>query len=83
MILIKTNQNSIHSQISSESGIYILFIFLRRKVTIPIGSLGDIDFQEGYYLYIGSALNSGGLKGRINRHLKKEKKNFLAYRLPT
>ena len=37
-----------------------------------MGALGEICFDEGYYAYIGSALN--GLNGRINRHLKKGKK---------
>lgn len=38
-----------------------------------MGALGDICFSEGYYAYIGSALN--GLEGRISRHLKTGKKN--------
>ena len=40
---------------------------------IKIGKkLGKIDFDKGYYVYVGSAMNS--LKSRINRHLSDEKK---------
>jgi Uri superfamily endonuclease len=49
------------------SGTYALVIFLSRKQTIRIGSLGEYEFPRGYYLYIGSAMN--GLGARIARHL--------------
>ncbi len=39
---------------------------------ITVGKLGDIDFKNGYYVYVGSAL--GGLRQRLKRHLKREKK---------
>jgi Uri superfamily endonuclease len=53
-------------------GIYALIITLDKNKKIEVGHLGPIDFKKGYYMYIGSALNS--LPGRINRHLRKEKK---------
>ena len=53
-------------------GIYALIITLDENKKIKIGRLGPINFKKGYYIYIGSALNS--LKGRINRHLRVEKK---------
>ncbi len=53
-------------------GIYALLINLDEDEKIKIGKLGIVDFKSGYYIYIGSALNS--LEGRINRHLQKEKK---------
>ena len=39
---------------------------------VSVGALGKIRFKQGYYAYIGSAMNS--LEKRIARHLKKEKK---------
>lgn len=36
-----------------------------------IGGLGKIEFKEGYYAYVGSAL--GGLEHRLSRHLRQEK----------
>lgn len=53
---------------------YCLIIKLNNDETITIGKIGEIDFKKGYYVYIGSALNS--LEGRIKRHLRDEKKLF-------
>jgi len=63
-------------------GCYQLLLYLDRKSRIKIGKKGEYDFPEGYYIYTGSAQN--GLEGRINRHLRKEKKNFwhIDYLLP-
>ncbi|MCJ7458603.1 MAG: GIY-YIG nuclease family protein [candidate division Zixibacteria bacterium] len=63
-------------------GNYQLLLYLDRKSRIKIGKKGEHDFPEGHYVYTGSALN--GLEGRINRHLRKEKKNFwhIDYLLP-
>jgi Uri superfamily endonuclease len=41
-----------------------------------VGSLGSLKFEKGWYIYTGSALSSGGLMGRIQRHLKKDKRCF-------
>lgn len=53
---------------------YCLIIKLNNNELIEIGKLGEIDFKKGYYIYVGSALNS--LEGRIKRHLRDEKKLF-------
>lgn len=53
-------------------GIYTLLITLKKPTTINVGKLGKVSFPEGHYAYVGSALN--GLAGRINRHLKEEKR---------
>ena len=54
-------------------GSYCLIINLRDDKTIKIGKkLGNIQFKQGYYVYVGSAMNS--LFGRIKRHLSDEKK---------
>ncbi|MDK2891787.1 GIY-YIG nuclease family protein [Methanohalophilus sp.] len=36
--------------------------------TQKVGSLGEIEFKTGYYVYVGSALGPGGLK-RMYRHI--------------
>ena len=63
-------------------GCYQLLLYLNRNSRIKIGKKVECDFPEGYYIYTGSALNC--LEGRINRHLRKEKKNFwhIDYLLP-
>ena len=54
-------------------GCYCLIIYLNQEKTIKIGKkFGKIAFKKGYYVYVGSAMNS--LTARINRHLNDEKK---------
>jgi len=48
-------------------GVYCL-VFFTRGCTVRIGALGELPFPEGYYIYVGSALGSGGLK-RLERHI--------------
>ncbi|MFB6100537.1 MAG: DUF123 domain-containing protein [Candidatus Nanohalobium sp.] len=51
-------------------GSYTLLIELSETSTIEVGSLGEIEFQNGFYAYNGSAFGPGGLK-RVNRHREK------------
>jgi len=53
---------------------YCLIIKLKKDSVISVGKLGRLNFQRGYYVYVGSALNS--IDARIKRHLKSEKKLF-------
>ncbi|WP_407454856.1 GIY-YIG nuclease family protein [Methanobrevibacter sp.] len=54
-------------------GCYCLIININDEKTIKIGKkLGKTTFKKGYYVYVGSAMNS--LSARINRHLSNEKK---------
>jgi Uri superfamily endonuclease len=50
-------------------GHYVLVLQTVAKQTIGIGRLGTFQFQPGYYCYVGSALGSAGLAGRVGRHL--------------
>ena len=49
-------------------GTYCLYIQVKEDQEIDIGALGKLFFRNGFYIYIGSALN--GLEARINRHIK-------------
>lgn len=51
-------------------GTYALILSLSGRQTIRIGKLGNFDFPAGYYIYVGSAFGSGGLAGRLNRHVR-------------
>ena len=53
-------------------GSYCLIIKNKKQTQINVGAIGSIDFKEGFYVYIGSAMNS--LTSRIKRHLSDEKK---------
>jgi Uri superfamily endonuclease len=50
-----------------DKGVYCL-IFENNECTVRIGALGDLTFRAGWYIYVGSALGSGGLK-RLARHI--------------
>ena len=49
-------------------GTYCLCIENHQDQIIQIGALGRIDFKKGWYVYIGSALNS--LIPRLERHIR-------------
>lgn len=54
-------------------GCYCLLINVENTQKIKIGKkLGEIEFERGYYVYVGSAMNS--LESRLKRHLSDEKK---------
>ena len=55
-------------------GTYALVLQLERQEEITIGKLGTFAFPAGYYLYVGSALGSGGLEVRLARHRRRDKK---------
>lgn len=62
------------SQIRKDSGIYVILIHLPHKTELKVGSLGNINFAEGYYAYVGSARTN--LTKRIERHLRRKRKIF-------
>ncbi len=51
-------------------GTYALALELRRQLRLVVGRLGAHTFRPGIYLYVGSALGSGGLRARLGRHLR-------------
>ena len=50
-----------------DKGIYCL-VFFCPGCTARVGALGEIAFRQGWYIYVGSALGSGGL-ARLERHI--------------
>lgn len=57
-----------------DRGVYVLLIDLKKKIDIKVGRLGMTPFTPGKYLYVGRAKQH--LKGRLKRHLRKDKKSF-------
>ena len=57
-------------------GMYCLIISVRAKKRVSTASLGNIEFEKGYWLYIGSAQGRGStsLENRLQRHFRDEKK---------
>jgi Uri superfamily endonuclease len=56
-------------EIPSKKGNYILVFRLEERTRQNIRRFKDVILESGYYLYCGSAHGTGGLKGRISRHL--------------
>ena len=56
------------------AGSYLLVLKNENKKRIQVGKLGEISFEQGYYVYAGSALR--GLDSRVSRHARKRKKVF-------
>jgi Uri superfamily endonuclease len=61
-------------EIPAAPGTYGLLMRLAEQKRITIGHLGEFHFLPGDYVYVGSAFGSGGLRGRLGRHLRAEKK---------
>jgi sugar fermentation stimulation protein A len=59
---------------AEDRGCYVLIIKIPADSRIEIGSLGEIPFRKGYYVYIGSARKN--LSQRIKRHVRIRKRNF-------
>lgn len=53
-------------------GNYCIIIKMEKRCNIKIGAKGMMEFKDGYYVYVGSALNS--LTKRIERHVSDKKK---------
>jgi Uri superfamily endonuclease len=51
-----------------KKGTYCLCVEVNKKMKTNIGALGEILFNPGKYVYVGSALNN--LELRINRHIR-------------
>lgn len=51
-----------------------MIFVLAAAQTLQAGRLGPIDLAPGRYAYVGSARGPGGLRGRLARHLRHEKR---------
>ncbi len=68
-------------------GTYLLLLDLDALARLAVGRLGTFDFPTGRYAYAGSARGPGGLRARVARHLRAEKRlhwhvDYLAARAP-
>ncbi len=53
---------------SRMTGAYVMMFRMSEHRSVVVGRLGVYDLQEGWYAYVGSAMN--GLKARTGRHLR-------------
>jgi Uri superfamily endonuclease len=65
-------------------GTYALIFRCNYARRVKIGALGTLSTEPGFYVYVGSAFGSGGLRGRIARHVgvRKRKRWHIDYLRP-
>ncbi len=56
--------------VEAEPGTYALVLSARAKGLVRVGRLGRLRLRPGFYVYVGSALGSGGVRARLAHHLK-------------
>ena len=68
---MKSEGRTAKSEVRSEPVGYVLVLWNRRRRAIEVGSLGRVEFEPGFYLYVGS----GGVNPlrRVQRHLRPSK----------
>lgn len=56
-------------------GAYMLIIQVEQPVSVQIKSMGEVSFESGLWVYVGSAMGDGStsLENRLRRHFRKEK----------
>lgn len=65
---------NIYEREGKDAGSYLLILKNNNHKKIKIGKLGEIFFQKGFYIYVGSAMKN--LQARLERHKRKRKSLF-------
>ena len=60
--------------LNTSPGTYALILGADFPTVIEVGRFGTLCVEPGFYVYTGSALGPGGLRGRVARHCREEKK---------
>ena len=55
-------------------GTYALLLHIDAPVPLTVGRLGSFTFPAGAYVYVGSARGPGGLRARVRRHARADKR---------
>lgn len=56
------------------AGTYALWFWLAGPLTLPVGRLGQVRLEPGAVVYVGSAHGPGGLRARVGRHLRGDRR---------
>lgn len=60
-------------RVTSRAGVYALVLELQAELEVVVGRRRGT-LPPGIYVYVGSARGPGGVRARVMRHLKREKK---------
>ena len=55
--------------IAHARGTYALVLACDQSFHAPVGRLGEVTVDAGYWIYVGSAFGPGGLPSRLRHHL--------------
>ena len=66
--------DSIRDALPASPGTYVLVMTLAQPHQITVGRLGLVNLPSGNLLYVGSAHGPGGLRARVSRHLRSDKR---------
>jgi Uri superfamily endonuclease len=66
--------NTLDAPVPTEPGAYLLIIETSDPVPLKIRTLATAALPAGRYAYAGSACGPGGIRARVLRHLKADKK---------
>lgn len=61
--------------VRSEPGTYALLLQSNLTDEIGVGRWRSLRIELGYYLYVGSAFGPGGVRARVTRHFRRQKRN--------
>jgi Uri superfamily endonuclease len=60
--------------VEAHPGTYALVLRSPSRATVRVGRLGRITLDAGYYVYVGSAFGPGGVRARVARHFRADKR---------
>ena len=60
--------------VPASGGAYALVLYLEQAVVVDLPRLRPEPIEPGWYLYAGSAYGPGGLRARLTRHFRLQKK---------
>ncbi len=63
-------------ELPKEPGIYAVILMIERDVSILTRGGKRFTIPRGVYLYIGSAMGGGGIRGRVERYLNRSGRVF-------
>lgn len=63
-----------YSSMHPAPGTYAIVYHSESGEAVPIGRWGELILCPGYYTYVGSAFGPGGVRARVMRHCRKEKR---------
>ena len=58
----------------AKPGTYVLLIDVANPLELTVGKLGSLRLPPGRYAYVGSAHGPGGLRSRLTRHVRRDRR---------